>query len=58
MCPACIAIVGLVATVFRPWRARRTAERDAAAAAWRANATPDGAAEPSGSRWPGTGAAA
>jgi hypothetical protein len=38
MCPACIAIAGLVATVFRPWRARRKADRDAAAAAWRRGA--------------------
>lgn len=57
MCPACIAIAGLVATVFRPWRARRKADRDAAAAAWRADATQAPDAPSSASRWPGAGTA-
>jgi hypothetical protein len=38
MCPACLAIAGLVAVVMRPWAARRRERLAADAARWRLEA--------------------
>ena len=36
MCPACLAVAGLVATLLRPWQLRRRARKAAEASAWQA----------------------
>jgi hypothetical protein len=38
MCPACLAVAGLLAAVFRPWQRRRRAAQAEQAAAWQAEA--------------------
>lgn len=35
MCPVCITVAGIVAAVFRPWRARRRQLAEQSASAWR-----------------------